>query len=136
MKGTIACYSHLLVKINTVRIPPTLTFVFVHLLLAVEDVDAARDVIVENNVIRSLTRYIAAYRNCDSTLSSYLSASLCTAGTLLSSSQKLLKILKRNLISSGERSFGFIIQFHHLQSRIRPFTSLRNLPTLSSTPSP
>ena len=29
------------------RIPPTLTFVFVHLLLAVEDVEAARDVNVE-----------------------------------------------------------------------------------------
>ena len=47
VKGTIACYSHLLVKINTMRIPPTLTFVFVHLLLAVEDVEAARDVNVE-----------------------------------------------------------------------------------------
>ena len=90
------------------RIPPTLTFVFVHLLLAVEDVEAARDVNVENNVIRSLTRYTAAYCNCDSTLSSYLSASLCTAGTLPSSSQKLLKIPKRNFRSSGERSFSFI----------------------------
>ena len=70
-----------------------------------------------------------AYRHFDGTLPSYLSASLCTyqtSRTLRSSSEKLLKIRKRNLKSVGNRSFSFIAPtvWNSLPA------SLRNLPTL------
>ena len=66
----------------------------------------------------------------DSTVPSYLSASLCTyqtPRTLPSSSEKLLKISKRNLKSFGEFSFSFIAPsvWNSLPA------SLWNLPTLS-----
>ena len=71
-----------------------------------------------------------AYRHFDGTLPSYLSAFLCTyqtSRTLRSSSEKLLKIPKRNLKSVGERSFSAIAPsvWNSLPA------SLRNLPTLS-----
>ena len=71
-----------------------------------------------------------AYRHFDGTLPSYLSASLCTYQTsriLRTSNDKLLKIPKRNLKSSGDRSFSVIAPtvWNSLPA------SLGNFPTLS-----
>ena len=52
-----------------------------------------------------------AYRHFEGSLPPYLSSSLCTyepSRSLRSSNEKLLKILKRNLKSFGQRSFSFI----------------------------
>ena len=71
-----------------------------------------------------------AYCHFNSTLPSYLSASLCmyqTLRTLRSLNEKLLKIPKRNLKSVGDRSLSIIAP---TVGNWLP-ASLRNFPTLS-----
>ena len=72
---------------------------------------------------------ILAYRHFDGSLPAYLSDVLCTyetSRTLRSSSQKLLKIPKRNLKTVGDRSFGFAAP--SLWNSLPD--SLRDVPTL------
>ena len=74
---------------------------------------------------------ILAYRYFEGSLPAYLSNVLCTHETsraLRSSSQRLLKIPKRNLKTVGDRSFGFVAP--SLWNSLP--VSLRNVPTLST----